>query len=89
MTGLAVAFCVCTFLFMTVYRQVTFDSFHADGDRIFQTYFVTNSPEKASRSGIVPLPLGPALKTSFPELEGVTRLRIGTKSLVIVQGQLF
>ncbi|OIN58758.1 hypothetical protein BLX24_13050 [Arsenicibacter rosenii] len=87
--GLAVAFSVCTFLFMTIYRQLTFDSFHADGDRIFQTYYFANSPDKASRSGIMPLPLGPALKASFPELEGVTRVRVGTKSLVAYKDKYF
>nr|WP_293834372.1 FtsX-like permease family protein [uncultured Arsenicibacter sp.] len=88
-SGLAVAFCVCTFLFMTVYRQLTFDSFHANGDRIFQTYFFSGSPQSSARSGIMPLPLGPALKTSFPELEGVTRVRIGTKSLVSYNDKYF
>ncbi|MBD2702344.1 ABC transporter permease [Spirosoma sp. BT702] len=71
--GLSVAFCVCTFLFQMVYRQLTFDSFHEDGDRIFQVYRFINNPDKASRTGGMPLPLTPALKNEYPEVEAATR----------------
>ena len=36
--GLATAFCICVFLFLTAYLHLTFDSSHPDGDRIFQAY---------------------------------------------------
>ncbi|WP_428656350.1 ABC transporter permease [Runella sp.] len=86
--GLSVAFCICVFLFLTAYLQLTFDSFHADGDRIFQTYFFTNDPEKATKSGAMPLPLGPALKADFPEL-ATARVMNGRKSLIEVNGNYF
>lgn len=87
--GLATAFCIGIFLFLTAYLQLTFDSFHADGDRIFQTYFFANDPDRATKSGSMPLPLTPALKADFPELEGISRVMTGRKSLVEVNGKYF
>lgn len=87
--GLAVAFCICTFLFLTAYLHLTFDSFHQDGDRIFQTYLFANDPDKVVKSGTMPLPLTPALKTEFPELEAATRVMTGRKSLVEINGKYF
>lgn len=87
--GLSVAFCICVFLFLTVYRQLTFDSFHANGDRIFQTYFFANDPERVSRAGSMPLPLTPALKAEYPEVEAATRVLTGTRSLIAYRGKYF
>ncbi|MGV3560934.1 FtsX-like permease family protein [Larkinella arboricola] len=87
--GLSVAFCICVFLFLTAYLQLTYDSFHQDGDRIFQTYFFSNDPEKAVRSGGMPLPFTPALKADYPEVEAAARILAGRKSLVEVNGKYF
>ena len=72
--GLSVAFCTSIFLFLTAWHHLTFDSFHQDGDRIFQTYFFSNDPENAERSGSMPLPLTPALEEEFPEVEAAARI---------------
>jgi len=85
--GLSVAFCICLFLFLTAYRQFTFDSFHKDGDRIFQTYLFANDPERVSRTGGMPLPLMPALKAEFPEVEAAARVMSGRTSLVEYRGK--
>ena len=88
-TGLAVAFCIGIFLFLTTYQHLTFDSFHRDGDRIFQTYLFRNDPEKPTKGGSMPLPLAPALKADYPELEAVVRVMTGRKSLVEANGAYF
>ncbi|GAB4047733.1 FtsX-like permease family protein [Spirosoma litoris] len=87
--GLSVAFVVCIFLFLRSYLHMTYDNFHQDDDRIFQTYFFSNDPEKALRSGNMPLPLTPALKADYPELEAAARILTGRKSLVEVKGKYF
>jgi len=86
--GLAVAFCISIFLFMTAYFQLSFDNFHKDGERIFQTYLFSNDPEKANRSGSMPIPLTPALKAEYPEVEAATRFMNGS-SLVEYKGKYF
>ncbi|WP_420150619.1 ABC transporter permease [Spirosoma sp.] len=84
--GLSVAFCVCSFLFLMVYRQLTFDSFHQDGDRIFQVYRFLNEPAKAQRSGGMPMPLSPTLKAAYPEVQAATRILMGG-SLIEYKGK--
>ncbi|SEI82092.1 ABC-type transport system, involved in lipoprotein release, permease component [Dyadobacter koreensis] len=86
--GLAVAFCISTFLFLTAYFQLSFDDFHKDGDRIFQTYIFANKPEKEERGGSMPMPLTPALKAEYPEVEAAARLMNGS-SLVEYNGKYF
>jgi putative ABC transport system permease protein len=87
--GLSVAFCICVFLFLTAYRQLTFDSFHEDGDRIFQTYTFYNDPAHPERSGSMPIPLAPALKEEYPEVEAAARFLTGRTSLVTYQDKYF
>jgi putative ABC transport system permease protein len=87
--GLSVAFCICVFLFLTAYRQLTYDSFHEEGERIFQTYIFSNDPENPSRSGSMPMPLTPALKADYPEVEAAARILTGRTSLVTYQGRYF
>ncbi|MBC3789237.1 ABC transporter permease [Spirosoma utsteinense] len=86
--GLGVAFCICVFLLLTAYLHLTFDSFHKDGERIFQTYLFANDPENPVKSGTMPLPLSPALSADFPELEAA-RVMVGRKSLVEANGKYF
>ncbi len=87
--GLAVAFCICVFLFLTAYLQLTFDSFHQDKERIFQTYLFANDPAKATRSGSMPLPLTPTLKAEYEEVEAATRVLRSSKTLVSYQDKHF
>ena len=86
--GLSVAFCVSVFLFLTAYFQLTFDDFHQDGDRIYQTYFFSNDPEKADKTTTMPFPLTTALKAEFPEIEGVARIVNGS-NVVEYKGKYF
>lgn len=87
--GLGLAFCIGVFLFLTAYQHLTYDSFHQDGDRIFKTYFFSNDPDKPSQDGSMPLPFAPALRAEYPELEAVTRVMTGRKSLVEANGKYY
>lgn len=85
--GLSVAFCTSLFLLLMAYLQLTYDDFHADGERIFQTYFFANDPEGATRNASMPLPLMPALKAEYPEVEAAVRVMTVRKSLIEYQGK--
>lgn len=87
--GISIAVCICLFLFLISYLQLTFDAFHADSERIFQTYFVNNAPEGADKSSGMPLPLTPALKAEYPEVEAAARILSGRKSLIEYRGKYF
>lgn len=79
--GLSVAFCISTFLFLTAYFQLSFDNFHKDKERIYQTYFFSNDPEREETSSSMPFPLTPALKAEFPEVENIARVVNGSDVL--------
>ncbi|CCG98222.1 protein of unknown function DUF214 [Fibrella aestuarina BUZ 2] len=87
LVGLGVAFCISVFLLLTAYVHLTYDSFHEDGDRIFQLYLAANDPERPTKSGTFPLPMGPALTADFPELDATARVQIGRKTLVEANGK--
>ncbi len=86
--GLSVGFFVCVFLFLIVHFQLSFDSFHADSDRIFQTYLFANHPEKATRSGSVPVPLAPVLRADHQEVDAAARVK-QMRSMVEYKGRYF
>ncbi|GAB2790382.1 ABC transporter permease [Rhabdobacter roseus] len=86
--GLSVAFCVSILLLLTAYFQLSFDRFHQDADRIYQTYFFSNNPDKPSKGSSMPFPLTPALKAEFPEIEAAARVMNGS-SMVTYQGKHF
>jgi ABC-type antimicrobial peptide transport system permease subunit len=79
--GLSVAFCICVYLFLTVYHHYSYDSFHADGDRLFQTYVFSNDPERPNADREMPVPFAPALKAEFPEVEGAARVMLGVNGM--------
>ncbi|MFN8346357.1 MAG: FtsX-like permease family protein [Spirosomataceae bacterium] len=87
--GISIAVCIGLFLFLIAYLQLTFDAFHTEGDRIFQTYFVNNAPEETHKSGGMPIPLAPALKADYPEIEAAARIIAGRKSLIEYRGKYF
>ncbi len=73
--GLSVAFGTCILLFLTATFELSYDRFHADGDRIFRLNFLeSNRDGTPDRSGTMPFPITPALKAEFPEIEGVSRV---------------
>ncbi len=88
-TGLAIAFCICIFLFLTVHFQLSFDSFHQDKDRIFQTYFFKNEPGGVSWADGMPMPLTPALEAEFAEVEGAARILHSGHTLISYKEKSF
>lgn len=68
--GLMIAFCVGSFLVLTAYFQLTFDNFHQNSNKIFQSYFLTNEEGVVNSSGATPLPLAPAIKGASPKFRG-------------------
>ncbi|SDF02114.1 ABC-type transport system, involved in lipoprotein release, permease component [Dyadobacter soli] len=76
--GLSVAFCVSVFLFLTAYFALSYDSFHADKDRIYEPYFFSNDPEGVGRTASMPFPITPALKAEYPDIEAVARIVNGS-----------
>jgi len=85
--GLSIGLAVFIFLFLYVKDEVGYDAYHKKADRIYRIesdFYISGNPDRFS---IVPVPMAPALKIEFPEVEsyvrfndlGRTSFRVGEK----------
>ena len=73
--GLAIGLAGCLLIIGYINNELTFESCHHNQDRIYRIdglYALGNS--KVSMASIMPA-VGPAVKESFPEIEGMVRIR--------------
>jgi putative ABC transport system permease protein len=72
--GLAIGMAGAVLILLWLAHEVSFDKFHANKDRLYQLYVMTDIPgEKHQTVGQVSQPLGPALQQEFPEVEAYSR----------------
>ena len=69
--GLTVAFACCILLFLTVYREFSYDDFQQNRDRLYKVYGMSFDPTGDERWDDMSYPIGPAIKTEVP---GVAKL---------------
>ena len=72
--GLAVSIASCLLLFYIIQYELSYDSFHANADRIFRITNETNRPEGMEYGMGIPRPLPDALRVDFPQLEQVSTI---------------
>ncbi|WP_394771823.1 ABC transporter permease [Mucilaginibacter sp.] len=72
--GLGIAFACSILIFLFCFFQLSFDNFHADGDRIFQPYLNFSTKEGIKKSGGMSFPFTPNLKAEYPEVEKAARI---------------
>lgn len=71
--GLTVGLAAFIFIFIYVKDELAYDKYHDKSDRIYRLESDFNIGSKHDRFAIVPIPLGPALKLEYPEIESVVR----------------
>jgi ABC-type antimicrobial peptide transport system permease subunit len=74
-TGLAVAFSICSILFLMAFFQLSYDSFHTESKQLFKTTLFTNSAEGGRMSSQVPTPLMPVIKEEIAGIEAAARIQ--------------
>src|SRR4030042_1335339 len=73
--GLAVGIASCIIIMLFVFDELSYDKFYQNSDRIYRLSvrtFLNNNLENPEQA---PSPLGPVLKSEFPEVEAMTRVR--------------
>jgi putative ABC transport system permease protein len=70
--GLGIAVAVCLLIGLFVRQEWTFDRFHAKADRIYRPWLYEKYESEEFISLETPHPLGPTLKSTYPEVEAVT-----------------
>jgi putative ABC transport system permease protein len=72
--GLGIAFACSILIFLFCSFQLSFDNFHAEGNRIFQPYFNFSTKEGIKKNGGMCFPFTPNLKAEYPEVEKAARI---------------
>ena len=76
-SGLAVAFSICTLLFLIAYFHLSFDSFHKDEDQLFKISRFENNAQGPQMSTNMPLPLSKALEADIDDIEAAVVINRG------------
>ncbi len=85
--GLTLGILATLFILLFIVKESSFDTYHANADRIFRLSAAIQEPDDAFRWAQTQLPLAPQLKEDYPEVEqyvrfipnGRTRFEIGEK----------
>ncbi len=74
LAGLAIGMACCIAISLLVYRDLSFDSFHEKGDKIYRLNTEMSLPGNAPQNiALCMSPSGPAMLDEFPEVIGYTR----------------
>lgn len=71
--GLSVAFGVAVLLSMAAFFDLSYDSFHKNGDNIYQVYNTQQTPKGPEAGTSQAAPFAEALKTEVPGVDKITR----------------
>jgi len=72
--GLALGLAACVLLALYVQQEVSYDEFHTNSDRIYQVVTAMSRSGSVDRMAATPIPAGPELRASFPQVERLVRL---------------
>jgi putative ABC transport system permease protein len=84
--GLILGLACSIALFLYVSFEFSFDQFHTDKNRIFRVSEISTSPKKKEIGPVVRVPVGPAMKEAFPQIQDYCRLRQSYQKLSLKYG---
>ncbi len=72
--GLAIGLSSCLLIAMYIYQELSYDTHHKLGNRLYQVGTVSILEGKSDRFATTAAPMAAALQQDFPEIESTTRL---------------
>ena len=84
--GLAVGIAACLLLFLVVQFETSFDTFHSKHASIYRISTEMHSQDGVTYSDGVAFPVGPALRTDFPQIKEVVRIFQNSGQVTIDNG---
>jgi len=73
-SGIAVGLATCLLIGTYVWSEWSYDTFHDASDRIYRAWVDETYEDRQFTNTITPLPLGPALASSLPEVQTTVRI---------------
>jgi putative ABC transport system permease protein len=84
--GLSVGMSACLLIYLYVSFELSYDRYHAKGDRIFRVVTNIKTPTDTLDWNSASIPMSPAMKKDFPEVEQFVRLE--PNSLLVSRGEM-
>ena len=72
--GLAIGLTCCMLISLYLYNELSYDTYHKNGDRLYQLGTIFVKEGKEERMANTPAPMANAMQMEFPEIEKSTRL---------------
>ena len=86
--GLAVGITCCVLIMLFVRSEFSYDRFHAKADRIYRMWQDEKFQGQEFKNTITSIPMGPAMQSSFPEVEAMCRV-FSSNTLIKVNNNSF
>jgi ABC-type antimicrobial peptide transport system permease subunit len=71
--GLSIGIACTILIGLWIRDEMSFDRYHQKADQIYRVIYEKHNPGQVLHSAVSPIPLGPELKQSIPEIGGFTR----------------
>jgi len=84
--GLTLAFAFCTLIWLFVSHELSFDTHYSKADRIYRAWVKEIYPDQTFFNTVTPIPLGPKLEETYPEVK--ESVRIGIFSSLVKQEEV-
>lgn len=72
--GLTIGMTSCFLIFMYVRLELSYDTFHKQADQIYRVVTDIKTPTELIESSVTSGPMGPSLKTDYPEVKEFVRV---------------
>src|ERR1700689_2250638 len=73
-SGLAVGIACCVLIMLFVRSEFSYDRFNTNANRIYRAWQKEKADGREFINTVTPLPMGPCLKNTFPEVEAMSRV---------------
>ncbi|MEO1451537.1 MAG: ABC transporter permease, partial [Bacteroidota bacterium] len=89
LTGLGIGVACCLLLMLYVQYEMSYDSFHPEGDQVYRMALERIYPEHETFYAIIPHSIGEATQAELPEVEAVCRIMPGFGTMVLQKEDQF
>ena len=82
--GLTLGLTTCLLILLFIQYEWRFDRFHPLGERVYRINEISKTGNDVEKSGIVPYPLGAAIRTDFPDWPVVASIHAEENTSVVI-----